>query len=250
MQIFEKISIVGFGKVGKVLYHYFSQKGVQIEQVFVRNTKSYAAEYPQVPISDQIESLKPVDLVLICVQDNHIAEIIHQLPKKQAIGYTSGSVVLKPFDENVAVFYPLQSFAHLPDDAIPHIPILIEAKNPRFFKQLEEFALRFFNTCHSMSSDDRKQLHVAAVIANNFTNHLVHLAQRHCEENHIDFNLLKPLLLETSKKWMTHNAFDLQTGPAKRGDLKIITQQKAILQGEMQELYEILSQSILNAHKK
>lgn len=250
MQIFEKISIVGFGKVGKVLYHYFSQKGVQIEQVFVREITELQKVHPVIPFSDDIFILKAVDLILICVQDDHIPDIIQKIPKTQALAYTSGSVELTAFEENVGVFYPLQSFAHLPDDAIPHIPILLEAKNPRFYKQLEEFALRFFNTCHSMSSDDRKQMHIAAVIANNFTNHLVHLAQRHCEENDIDFNLLKPLLLETSKKWMTHPAFDLQTGPAKRGDHKTIEQQQEMLSLEQKDLYDVLTKSIHQAHKQ
>ena len=249
MQIFEKISIVGFGQVGRTLYHYFLQNGVRIEQVFVRNVNKMLEKEPEIHFSSQLETFATVDLILICVQDDHISEIIQKIPQTQAVAYTSGSVELTPFEKNVGVFYPLQSFAHLPQNALPNIAILIEAKNPEFAKQLEAFAMRFFNTCSSINSEDRKQLHVAAVFANNFTNHLVHLAQKHCEENNIDFNLLKPLLLETSKKWMDFSAFDLQTGPAKRGDNKIIEQHQKLLAVEMSEIYETLTQSIVKAHK-
>ncbi|MBQ3910894.1 MAG: DUF2520 domain-containing protein [Muribaculaceae bacterium] len=37
-----------------------------------------------------------------------------------------------------------------------------------------------------------------------------------------------------------------QTGPAARGDMKIIEKHLASLQGDKQEIYQLLSQSIMN----
>src|SRR5688500_11290728 len=73
-----------------------------------------------------------------------------------------------------------------------------------------------------ISSDDRKALHVAAVFASNFTNHMFSIAQEILEDHKLDFELLKPLIVETINKSLSIGPEAAQTGPAKRGDLEIL----------------------------
>jgi len=152
------------------------------------------------------------------------------------------------FPNNVAVFYPLQSFSNLSISSIPKIPILIEAQDEVFCSRLISFATHYFNQVSKMNSEQRKHLHLAAVIANNFTNHLIHLTEKYCAEHQLDFNLLKPLIVETAKKWMSTSAGKIQTGPAIRGDFGIIEQHKNSLTNNMKRIYELLSESIINTH--
>ncbi len=51
-----------------------------------------------------------------------------------------------------------------------------------------------------MNSEQRLQMHLAAVFCNNFTNHLIALAKFYCEQEGRDFNLLSPLIRETFQR--------------------------------------------------
>ncbi|MCY1559553.1 hypothetical protein D9M68_966030 [compost metagenome] len=97
-----------------------------------------------------------------------------------------------------------------------------------------------------MNSERRKILHLAAVFACNFTNHLYTLSAQLLEENELDFDLLRPLILETAEKVQLHNPMEVQTGPAIRGDEKTLTKHNELLVNKPQllKLYQILSDSI------
>jgi predicted short-subunit dehydrogenase-like oxidoreductase (DUF2520 family) len=249
MQEIQKISFIGFGLVAQTLSAYFQSKGLEIRQILVR--KIPEKSFDGIDFITDIQDLIPVDLVLICVNDGALADIVHQLPESQLAAHTSGSIGLKQLGspKNLAVFYPLQSFAHLRTEAVPHIPILLEAPSQEVFDTLQHFALQYFQNCHEMNSESRAKLHLAAVFANNFTNHIIHLAQKQCQENNLPFDLLKPLVAETAEKWMHMNAADLQTGPAVRGDEQVIQKHLAALNQDMQAIYKILTCSIQNEKK-
>jgi predicted short-subunit dehydrogenase-like oxidoreductase (DUF2520 family) len=246
MQKIQKISFIGFGLVAQTLSKYLQSKGLEICQIVVR--KMPAQKLEKVSFVTEIKDLKPVDLVIICVNDDALADLVQQIPETQLAVHTSGSIGLETLGsrKNLAVFYPLQSFAHLRSEAVPEIPILLEAPNQEVFDTLQHFALQHFQDCRDMNSEARAKLHLTAVFANNFTNHLIHLAQKQCEENNLPFELLKPLIAETADKWIHMNAADLQTGPAVRGDENVIQKHLAALSGEMQTIYKTLTESIQN----
>lgn len=250
MKKIQEISIVGLGLVGQTLTTHFLSKGLKIKQIVSRKP----VENPDASIEyiKQLNQLKPVDLVLICVNDQALVDVVAQIPENQLIAYTSGAVELKNFQttEHVAVCYPLQSFAHLNPAAVKDIPILIEAQSSAVEDLLKDFAFRYFDTCQVMDSEKRAQLHIAAVFANNFTNHLIDLAQKHCEANNLSFELLLPLIKESAQKWKSIPASELQTGPAKRGDWNVIEQHKSHLSEELKVVYEVLTQSILSHYKR
>jgi predicted short-subunit dehydrogenase-like oxidoreductase (DUF2520 family) len=249
MKEIRSISLVGFGLVGQTLATYLHSRGVNLRQVLVRQVP--ADSDLQIDFITAISELKPVDLLLVCVNDDALVEVIKQIPQSQFVAHTSGSIGLEQMGNlaHVAVFYPLQSFAHLRAEAVPQIPILIEAASDEQLGALKNFALKYFEHCSELNSDLRAKLHLAAVFANNFTNHLIHLAQKQCEENNLPFELLKPLIAETAQKWMYKDALHLQTGPAVRGDQKVLDKHLAQLSGDMQFIYKTLTQSIQKENK-
>jgi len=249
MKTIQEISIVGQGFVGKAFANHFLSRGLKIKQIVVR--KNLEEPLIGVEFIKDLSQLKPVDLVLVCVNDAALESVVAQIPSNQFTAYTSGAVGLQQWAirRNLAVFYPLQSFAKLDAASIENIPILIEAQESTDLRQLEEFALRFFKLCREMNSEQRAQLHLAAVFANNFTNHLIHLAQKHCAANNLDFDLLKPLVLETAKKWMNRDAADLQTGPAIRGDQNVIEKHVTQLKGNEKSIYEVMTRSIQDSNQ-
>lgn len=244
MKKIQEISIIGTGLVGACLSNYFLDRGLNIRQIVTRKVNrshQYGIEY-----ITNIANLDAVDLVLVCVTDSALQEVISQIPESQFTAYTSGALPLNQFSRrnNLAVFYPLQSFAHLNRSAIPQIPILLEAQSEENLVDLKEFAGRFFARVFEINSEKRAQLHVAAVFANNFSNHMIHLAELYCKENNLPFELLLPLILETSRKWENHSAADLQTGPAWRGDQIVMNEHIKMLRPEWIELYDTISSSI------
>lgn len=250
MRKIQEISIIGTGLVGQTLAKYFLSRGLKIRQIVFRTPPKQ--KLPQVSYIEDLKALDRVDLVLICVNDASLQQVIESITDKQFVAYTSGAIGLDQFEkrENLAVFYPLQSFAHLNESAIAQIPILLESKNAETMEILKDFASSYFSRFEEMNSEKRFQLHLAAVFANNFTNHLIHLAQKHCEKNNLPFDLLLPLIIETAEKWKAVPARELQTGPAIRGDENVVEKHLTHLTKNFQDIYRILSQSIMNEKDK
>ena len=128
MKEIRSISLIGYGLVGRAMATYFQSKGLEIHQILVRKKPSQNhMESAPFNFITQLELLEPCDLLLVCVNDDALIDLIPQLPKSQWIAYTSGAVGLDVFENapHVSVFYPLQSFAFLRREAMAQIPILI-----------------------------------------------------------------------------------------------------------------------------
>jgi len=76
------------------------------------------------------------------------------------------------------------------------------------------------------------------------------LAEELCEENQLDFELLKPLISETGKKVMSIPPEEAQTGPARRHDSMVLQEQANELNSDKKVLYELLSESISSRYPK
>ena len=98
--------------------------------------------------------------------------------------------------------------------------------------------------------EQRKWLHLSAVISNNFTNHLLVICEQICKENNLPFNILMPIIEQTFERIKTASPGSLQSGPAVRNDLPTIQSQIRLLSGhpEWQKIYEHITNSIM-AHK-
>jgi predicted short-subunit dehydrogenase-like oxidoreductase (DUF2520 family) len=104
------------------------------------------------------------------------------------------------------------------------------------------------NTIHEVNSERRLQLHLAAVLVNNFTNALYAAADEHLKAAGFkkDFDLLKPIMQSSIDKVQTLSPIDAQTGPAKRKDKTTMNKHLALLKQEKQlkKVYKELSKLI------
>jgi len=188
------------------------------------------------------------DVCIVAVSDSAIKGVSKKLlPTNALIAHTSGSVSMKelPDDGRRGVFYPLQTLSSAKSIDFSKVPICIEAESLEDREILLKLANYISSSVHQVSSEQRKSLHLAAVFANNFTNHMYQTAHDICEENKLSFDLIRPLIHETSNKIMSLTPFEAQTGPAKRNDQATIkSQQNQIEDSERRELYSKLSKSI------
>jgi hypothetical protein len=92
----------------------------------------------------------------------------------------------------------------------------------------------------------RLKLHVAAVIVNNFANHLYALSAYYCRKEGLDFRLLLPLIEETAQRVRYFPPQQMQTGPAVRNDRLTIANHLQQLEDypAIRLVYEMLTESI------
>ena len=150
----------------------------------------------------------------------------------------------------ISVFYPLQTFSKEADIDITEVPICIEVYQKENRQILKDLAKAIGCKPHKISTEQRQSIHLAAVYVNNFTNQLYRIGHEICESNNIEFDIMKPLILETAKKIQTMSPYVAQTGPAKRNDKKTIKRHlKQIESDEHKAIYELLTASIKKTHK-
>ncbi len=250
----QHIGIVGSGNVAWHLTHHLKSEGLTIDWIYSRN------EQTGVELAESVESTfvnnldnPSCDLVLICVNDDSIQSIISLLPDSVSMAYTSGTKPLSDLlikGKNIGVFYPLQTFSKDKAVNIFEVPFFIEAADTTFAQQLFDLAWKLSRTVQFASSEERKHLHLAAVMVNNFSNHLFYIANEYLSKHQLDWNNLKPLINETVSKLNALSPFDAQTGPARRNDQATIQTQLALLDGEQKELYRLFTDSILKTYSK
>lgn len=244
-----EIIIVGTGRVARSLGLKLGEVGNPILGVWGRNkstTLMLSNELKTHRVSE-LHKISSSSIVLVCVSDTAIEEVISQIPQEVKIAYTSGSVKLEDLSprENIGVFYPLQTFSDNRSIDLSEVPFLIEARTKEFELELKQLAERLSSTVLIANSVDRYNLHIAAVMVNNFTNYLFLLAKDHLEEHHLNFDLLKPLIKETINKLDFLDPIDAQTGPAVRGDKDIVDKHiNSISRPETKQIYQLFSELI------
>ena len=247
-----EIVIIGTGNAATVLGKMLKRAGHHIVQVFGRNRKA-ASElaYELATESTNYWSVvyKNADLYIVAVSDIAIEEVVQEIRlTRSTIVHTAASIsknVLHQSAEHYGVFYPLQSL--LKDTAyLPNVPVIIDASDKETLRQLENMAVTITNTVVEASDEQRAKLHLAAVLCNNFVNHLYALTEKYCKEEVLDFNLLLPLIQETAMRLDAMPPSNAQTGPAVRRDENTINKHLQLLEKHpaLQKLYYLLTESI------
>lgn len=248
-----RITLIGSGNVATQLGLGLAKAGHTIETVYSR-TKEHAAALATLlngtiaPDTDFRQSQS--ELFIVAVNDQSIETLVQAvlLPPQAIIAHTSGSVamqVLHQFPRH-GVFYPLQTFTKGKEINFTEVPFGIEASEEETYRTLAAIASTLSPHVQSISSAQRKILHVAAVFACNFTNYLLSVSETILEKENLDFGLMKPLVDETIRKAFAIGPDKAQTGPAFRGDEVIMQQHLHYLQTQpvFQQLYKQLSEGI------
>lgn len=250
-----KIVIAGAGRIAWHLGRRLKGKGMPVAHV-VSRTESHARELAQAlgaSYSDDWDMVpEDADWLLIAVRDDAIDEVAKALSGKLSgalATHTSGAtpgVVLAPYFERYGVFYPLQSFSRERTPVWSKIPFCVDAADQADLLFLKKAAKVIGNLVYQVNDAQRAILHVAAVFANNFTNHCFSIAEKLLDEHDLPFEMLHPLMEETLQKAVGDSPARMQTGPAVRGDTETIRRHLSLLamHPDWQELYQKLSDDI------
>lgn len=247
------VVILGAGNVATHLFKTFNKtKNISVKQWFNRNINSISSYKNNVDIIDDLSLLKDADVYIIAVSDDAIAELSNKLPfENKLVVHTSGSVNIHDLNKKHkrGVFYPLQTFSKDTRIDFENVPVCIETIDKKDYHILKELALSIGSPTKRVNSDQRRVLHLAAVFVNNFTNQLYRIGHEITESESTEFNLLKPLILETAKKVQDLSPYMAQTGPAKRNDKKTIKKHLSILENDHhKDIYNLLTESIQRTH--
>jgi predicted short-subunit dehydrogenase-like oxidoreductase (DUF2520 family) len=248
-----KIGIVGMGNVGI----HFLQRLIELGQT---NLTVYSRSGNNLPASVQATGIQftndfkefiDFDLVFCAVNDNNMLEMIQLISKYAPVVSVSGTVNLNHLETKypIGTFYPLQSFKADQSIHWKGLPLFIESSDSKFHAFLMQFAEAFSGNAIELSEDKRQYLHVAAVFANNFTNHIIDLAAHYCKEHDIEFDWLKPLINQTIEKIQTTDPHDILTGPALRNDQSTIQKHLELLKPDQKTIYQTLTKSIIKHYK-
>jgi len=247
---------IGAGRLANQLMPALEEAGCHILQVYNRSTgpaQLLADKLKNCSFVSEIAQISPdADLYFLTVSDDAIKPLSMELMDivpMDAIGvHCSGSLGLDvlPFRRK-AGFYPLQSFSANHEVSWRWIPLIITAPDEDTWEVLDAIAGQMSSSVYRMTDGQKSVLHVAAVFANNFSNHMLTLAENICKEHQLPFEILKPLILETFSKAILSGPRDSQTGPAVRRDQKTIDKHLYLLADhpELTVIYKAITNSII-----
>jgi predicted short-subunit dehydrogenase-like oxidoreductase (DUF2520 family) len=251
-----RIVLAGAGNVATQLGVALQEKGFPVVQVYSRTWASaeILGNRLQTKFTCDLRAIdRNAGLYLFSLADAALPEIIKDFPRVDGLlVHTSGGLSMDVLKEGKSgrqgVLYPLQTFDKFRKISFDALPLFIESNHPEDEDWLEAIALTLSGRVVRLSSDRRKQLHLAAVFACNFTNHLYALAAQLLEKQNLPWDILLPLIRETAAKAAELHPRAAQTGPAIRGDQNVMDNHLELLKEnpDMQELYRMLSRSIMN----
>ena len=247
-----KIVFIGAGNLATRLSLAMQRVGMQIGQVY-SHTEASARQLATrlgCPWTNDLSALQEDgDLYVFSLKDTVLSDVISKVkPNNGMWVHTAGSMPMSVFEgyaQRFGVLYPLQPFSKGRIVNFDVIPIFLEANTDKNADYLKNIASALSENVRFMSSEKRRSLHLAAVFACNFTNHIYTLSYKLLENESIPADVLLPLIDETVSKIHSMPPAAAQTGPAIRYDENVINKHLAMLDDpDMQAIYRLLSQSI------
>ena len=243
-----QIVLIGSGNVAFHLAKAFTEAQIPISQIFGRNTTELQKISEKFSIPFSTETLVDADLYIISVSDSSIAEVSALIKNENAlVTHTSGSVSREALSGNYrkSVFYPLQTFSKSKNLDYSKIPFFIDAENENDEEILKNLASKISKNVMLANDEKRKYIHLTAVFACNFVNHLYARAKEISDSQGIPFDYFLPLIDETTQKIHELEPKLAQTGPAIRNDEKVLKLHESLLTDEEKlKIYKTLNESI------
>ncbi len=248
----QNITAIGAGNVGTNLIKALYEAGYKIRQV-IANREASAAALAEIVEAEAVENWKNLDeesdLYIVTTPDTTIGKLNNYwYTRKGLVVHTAGSVsmdALSGIAPSIGVLYPLQTFSKDRPLKLLTVPFFYEASDDKSDQALQSVIKSLGSPAYPLTSASREYLHLAAILTNNFTNHLLGIAAEQLNKQGLDFKLLNPLIEETIAKALDLGPEAAQTGPAKRGDTATIEYHKRLLSNENQKaVYDIMSSAI------
>jgi predicted short-subunit dehydrogenase-like oxidoreductase (DUF2520 family) len=253
-----RIAIIGAGNVAWHLAPALENAGHTITEIYSRDIKDAEKLTNQVYVAESKDDLdfseSEAQIFILAISDDAISEIADALilPDESILVHTSGTVPMSILGYSSAsytgIFYPLQTFSKAREIAFEEVPILIEADDSGTLQHLKKLAKSLSPLVYPIQSKDRVAVHVAAVFASNFTNHLLRIAEEIMHRQGLDYEMLKPLVIEAIGKSLDLGAKKAQTGPAVRGDMETLESHLRFLNYNetFAKIYQEISQDIID----
>ena len=258
MQKPDSICLIGTGKLAWHLAEKLQQKRDRQLYIWGRNAEKaakLAEEFGLVHLhaTDEI----PANCaVILCVSDHSIQQVAQEIQGKAALilhlSGTQSLELIRGRAPHTAVMWPNQSFTlnHAVD--WKYVPLSLEASDETAKYWIDDLVNELGGPSAYLSGEQRRKLHLAAVAANNFVNHLMVLTEEWCSSNGLDFQFLMPMIEQSMQRLKVQSPALSQTGPASRNDWSTITTHLSMLQDNPQfkELYALMSKQIADRYKK
>lgn len=256
------VTIIGAGNVAWHLAPALDNAGIVVKQVYsrdIRKAKELTSRLYQAKATDSLDfSSSDSQLFLVVVSDSAIEDVAREviLPDYAIMAHTSATMPVDSLEFSgtscLGVFYPLQTFTRTRKVDFRSVPLFIESTDKHTAKVLSHVAESISNEVWEIDEEKRLALHVAAVFANNFSNHMVKIAEDIVQANGLSLSMLLPLLQETCKKMIAIGPEAAQTGPARRGDQVTIARHLGHLQESesLQDIYAALSRHIEETYEE
>ena len=243
-----RILVIGSGNLGTHLIRRLTQ---QEQDVYLwhyeRNKGIYEANSLGIDFVDNLEEWQG-DLVFLTVKDSAIEQVSQlvnpDIVKVHCSGAMPMSIISRP---PRGVIYPLQSFIKSEPVEWDEIPVFITYE-PNSEEIVKQVASLLSPHVYEISDEQRLRVHLTAVIVNNFVNFSLGVAYQVIQKEGLSTDWFIPLLKRTAERFQSgKDPLTLQTGPARRGDIKTIhkhTQLLANYDKNFLEFYKTLSDII------
>ncbi|MDP4281853.1 MAG: DUF2520 domain-containing protein [Bacteroidota bacterium] len=252
---FRKIVLIGAGNVAFSLGPELVRNGFQLIQICNRSEVSgkklalkTGAEY----CSDPAKISPDADLYIFSVSDNALPVVIKGLNfgirTALIISGTIDSRILKGIASHYGVVYPVQTFNRAHPRRFLGIPLCVEGSDPDTERQLLEFAGKLSERVHSVNLEQRRYIHLSAVLANNFSNYLYSTSEEMLKKKGVSYEILFPLIRQTARNACRSGVFSFQTGPAIREDRNVMETHLEMLKDlpDLKKIYLQISENIIN----
>jgi predicted short-subunit dehydrogenase-like oxidoreductase (DUF2520 family) len=250
-----RIVLIGAGRLATNLAPALQQAGHRILQVYSRTAISAAtlAERVGAKSTDNLrEVLMDADVFIMSVTDTALPLLVAQLCKgrEQAVFlHTAGSVPMSVFKDRAlhyGVLYPMQSFSKERNVSFAQLPMFVESNDEKARQVVTDLAHSVSSNVTALDSEGRRHLHLAAVFACNFANHCYQISAEILSKYGLPFEIMLPLIDETSAKVHELSPVDAQTGPAVRYDEVVLDAQQKLLGNNPlhAQIYQLMSKSI------
>ncbi len=250
---------MGAGRVAGALCKELFQAGFRIDLIVSKTESGGRKLAASCGANWSSEPVFPTSsgIIIVAVPDHQLVGVLHDLKSSRGtiVAHTAGSFGLEVFPENIpehGIFYPLQTFSVERKVDFKGLPFLIEAADNITLQLLTELANALGGKVYIVDSERRKIIHLAAVFACNFTNHMLTLGSELVKKAGFSFELLEPLIKETVLKALESGPANSQTGPAVRNDYNTLEKHMELLSfsPELQKLYNDMTSSIIKYNKK
>lgn len=249
----KKIVFLGAGNVATHLARAFDKvDGIDVVQVYSRSLESASVLSESLSHASATDCIEDIctcaDLYIVSLVDDAVAGVLASVPHGNALWvHTSGSLpkeVLSAVSSRHGVLYPLQTFSKDVEVDMAEVPIFVEGSTPDVEEDIRAFAGKISDRVYQADGERRRKMHVAAVFACNFVNYFWTVADDLLKEEGLGLEVLHPLMRETMRKAIFASPSSGQTGPAVRGDRKVIAMHSSMLPSKFADIYTTMSDMI------